>query len=149
MKQFAGHSPEASSDESMHTMLRLAREVPGRPRLRFRMSIVAGIAAGQESIGNSFERMQEVEADQDLWIEVESVLAKAPSVVEAKDSASMAERIEAIRIMPWVPRAEALGPLGALFSPEEPWGIKLAAVHALRSYDWPEVGRMVAKSGRS
>ena len=148
VRDLAEHIARARADEEMHAMLRLARGVPGRMGLQFRMSVVAGIVAGLDSIGSSLQSMQEIKADQDVWLEIESVLAEVPSVALSKDAVTVTERVEAIRLMAWVPTAAVLRPLGTLLSPEEPTEIQLAAVRALGSHRGPEVGRILAESWR-
>ena len=126
--------------EEIRGVLTATSNLTGANGMWIRMAAVSGVAIGLELAGSSLAAVQDSQEDPALSAAIVEVLAHAPTVAGDMASGNLTERIEAIRLLSWVPREAALSALDDLLSPDEPAEIQLAAVRSLAAHSGQQVG---------
>ena len=149
VRQLAARVAGNQSQDEIRAVLAETATVAGSHGNWIRMAAVSGIAAGLERIGSSLPAMRDSSQDPALGAEIAEVLEEAPELAADKEAGSLAERVEAIRLLSWAPREAALGALDKLLAPDEPAEVQLAAVRSLSSLGGPEVAQILVRGWRT
>ena len=140
VRQLASGVAATQAPESIRSLLRSSRGLPGPRGNAIRMAAASGVAAGLERTGTSLPDLRDGTADSALRAEITAVLAEAPAVALESDASNVGKRVEAIRLLAWALPDAALDALGTILVPDEPAEIQLAAVRSLAARDEHEVG---------
>lgn len=149
VRQLASGVAATQAPESIRSLLRSSRGLPGPRGNAIRMAAASGVAAGLERTGTSLPDLRDGTADSALRAEITAVLAEAPAVALESDASNVGKRVEAIRLLAWALPDAALDALGTILVPDEPAEIQLAAVRSLAARDEHEVGRILLRSWRA
>ena len=149
VRQLAARVAGRESLEEIRGVLTATSNLTGANGMWIRMAAVSGVAIGLELAGSSLAAVQDSQEDPALSAAIAEVLADAPKVAGDVADENLTERIEAIRLLSWVPREAALNALDDLLSPDEPAEIQLAAVRSLAAHSGQQVGQILVLNWRS
>ena len=149
VRQLAARVAGRESLEEIRGVLTATSNLTGANGMWIRMAAVSGVAIGLELAGSSLAAVQDSQEDPALSAAIVEVLAHAPTVAGDMASGNLTERIEAIRLLSWVPREAALSALDDLLSPDEPAEIQLAAVRSLAAHSGQQVGQILVRHWRT
>ena len=149
VRQLAASVAEKEPPERIRRLLTAASELTSADAKWVRMAALSGVATGLERAGSSLAAAQDSPENPGLRSAIAEVLAHAPAVAGDKASGNLAERIEAIRLLSWVPLEAALNALDELLSPEEPAEVQLAAVRSLSAHNGRQVGQILVRNWRT
>ena len=149
VRQLAAEVAGRESLEEMRAVLAATSDLAGANGMWIRMAAVSGVAAGLKVAGSSLAAVRDGLENPALSAAIAGVLAHAPTVAGDMAGGNLTERVEAIRLLSWVPREAALSALDELLSPEEPADIQLAAVRSLAAHSGRQVGQILVRNWRT
>ena len=149
VRQLASNVAAREPPDGIRALLTATSGLTGANGKWIRMAAVSGVATGLERAGSSLAEVQDSNENPALRAAITEVLGQAPSVAGDRASGNLTERIEAIRLLSWVPREAALSALDALLSPDEPSEVQLASVRSLSAHFGQQVGQILVRNWRT